>query len=769
MNYGVKYTIPFRTTADRGYTIKILEKDYSGDIVELTGAPPTFVINQASDDDLLTRHRNTTATITILTDRVLTDLFAADPQFHKVIVYSGTFDFNGDFNADFCGNAPAVFWCGYIKPEVYTQDWHGYKAELTIQCQSEMSLGAALEFKVNSSDGFRVFRSFGSLIREFIEVVGGDYNNYYIPSTFGAGESVDGLDVSESAFFDSSTGAPITWLDVMDYICEFCGWTLCEHLGALYFVDPIVTSNGEKYGQFTKAGVKVADVLPASVSARDIKPRDTTANSIDIIRNYNYASVRAEAKSVEGSFPSVDFREFPQLYVLPATTFYPHDGKHYATFKEFRNPGDNLTAGDVAKYGYTFRVFSAATAGQPKRTWENIAASLSQYCNVYAGALPVRVMKFTHDDTDATNFVVEDRRFDLQDCVQCRMKHPTQGQTMPDYTPFLTIKAPRAMYSAKTEYQTLNIAGARDRSICAGAIVIHADIMTHFTPTMEICEEAINDYGTHADGLDFILCQLKIGNWYYGGEIVESLNGYGYAADTSVMWRENPEDEFKYFLLPISAGKLYDFRPVRYNKTIFMPFDVSDGFVIPLARGTGYGSTQLYTAEGDAELTFCASNRAVKDPYHTNINLYGYTLANLSVEYVPTSYSVQQAEERVYTNEKPEGYISQAPEYVTHLCSQDDARGQSYSTICTGGEPIRSIANAVTIGLTRPEEILLERVLRLYAEPKVKLTEGLRISAVRPIDAVKDPALSDNTKFLIVGRRTNLEYEKEVLTLVNIS
>ena len=124
MSYGTAYTLPFKSIDGKSITIKIERNGYSGLSKELKGTPSPFIVSIDNEDDFMyTPTRFSTATLSVFGGDYLQDLFSTDYRMHRVTLYEGEKN----------------LWCGFIKPEIYTQDYRYVKFPLELECNSAMS------------------------------------------------------------------------------------------------------------------------------------------------------------------------------------------------------------------------------------------------------------------------------------------------------------------------------------------------------------------------------------------------------------------------------------------------------------------------------------------------------------------------------------------------------------------------------------------------------------------------------------------------------
>ena len=151
MTYGLKYTIPFASLRGNKYRVEIEESGYSGEPVELTGAPEPLTVTIADDTFIYTPLRLSTGTVKVVGGTELQSLFATGWQQYRVTLVH-------------IGETESVAWCGFVRPEEYTQDYSGGTQPLDIEVQSAVSVLEQISYKAAAADGKLGFVSLRSLI-----------------------------------------------------------------------------------------------------------------------------------------------------------------------------------------------------------------------------------------------------------------------------------------------------------------------------------------------------------------------------------------------------------------------------------------------------------------------------------------------------------------------------------------------------------------------------------------------------------------------------
>lgn len=181
MSYGLIYTVPFATLDNVPCVVEIEKKDYTGKSKELTPAGDSpFTVDIEDEEFLYTPTRFSTATLRVVGSDYLQSLFSTAYQMYRV-----TLKVNG-----------LATWCGFIKPELYTQDYVSETFELELECISAMAALEFIDYKQAEENG-RVFISLWSLLKKCIASSLGKYNAVCFPYVYAKDSNAysDGLNI----------------------------------------------------------------------------------------------------------------------------------------------------------------------------------------------------------------------------------------------------------------------------------------------------------------------------------------------------------------------------------------------------------------------------------------------------------------------------------------------------------------------------------------------------------------------------------------------
>ncbi|MGR4839122.1 MULTISPECIES: hypothetical protein [unclassified Bacteroides] len=293
MNYGLIYTIPFATLDNSDCIVEIEKKGYTGVSTELTGGASPFVVDIADDEFAYTPLRFSTATINVVGGDYLQELFSTAYQQYRV-----TLKKNGN-----------ITWCGFVKPELYTQDYSSEIFTLELECISAMSTLEFIDYTQSEESG-RKFVSLWDLIKKCIDSSSSQYNAVYFPQVYGkdASDVVGGnilkeMTVSEQNFFDEDN-KPMKLKEVLEEICKFLHWTCADWCGSLYFVDIDHKGNYSRYPSdlSQKSGEESISVK----SVQDIGFAGSE-HSLDVLPGYNKVTVKCSNYPVGELLPEEEY------------------------------------------------------------------------------------------------------------------------------------------------------------------------------------------------------------------------------------------------------------------------------------------------------------------------------------------------------------------------------------------------------------------------------------------------------------------------------
>ena len=509
MNYGTIYTLPFRSRKGDSCLVEIQKEDYTGQVTELTGSGEApFSIEIADDDFLYVPVRFSTATIRVVGTDYLQSLYSTGYRQYRVI-----FKRSG-----------IVMWCGFIKPELYTQDYSGTIFELEIECISAMSVLEYIDYKTKN-EAEKGFVTLWELLTRCVSESRGSYSNVYIPHVYAKDKSnytawanvLQDMTISEQNFFDEED-KPMKLKEVLEEICKFLNWTCVDWKGDLYFVD---ADHAGDYYKYTLDFSTYTTVRGFTISVQKVTFSGDN-HTLDILCGYNKVTVKDSNYPVGNLLPDEDFKKDKKLLSRLNSRLDRRCYRKYLYPKNWDmflyNEGKIITNKDLELYAYGAHEFEGGI--------------LERYCN----------------------YKIEDGKPDISDY---------------SFTDVIQIKWPKERYGNDAP----NEGGGKVMTIKGAAAVYSTGIFCvsgsyKFINVDDMIPWDNSSTPTH------LYAQIRIGSMYYG-----SLRpGAGQPNE----WAANPGYTFK--LDYDRTGAKQDYYPMINQKTLDMPYSGVTGVIIPIDR-----------------------------------------------------------------------------------------------------------------------------------------------------------------------------------------
>ena len=511
MSYGLKYTIPFANVDNIPCVVNIEQKDYSGSPIELQAGSNPFIVTTDDEDFVYTPKRFSTAKINIVGSDYLRDLYSTSYQEYRVTFYRNN----------------VAEWCGFIKPETYTQDYVTETFELDIECVSAMSTLEYIDYSLKGST--KQFVSLGYLIQKCIQSANANYSTILIPYVYSdskanydskATDILSTMTVSEQDFFDED-GTAMKLNEVLENVCKLLSWTCVDYRGSLYFVDYDHTGTYLVYDStFTAWG---ATTVPNTLSVQDIgfKGGDHT---LDILGGYTKVKVKDSNYPVGDIFPEETWNEViegdntkitsPNLQVLDQSDYYNLWLEHKSSVFKVYDYTNNCVVGDYTAGGYDAQLTRSS----------------------YLGARFVRTAYYKLDDSTIS----------LENCIEMDIRR-AKNIDAEKRQKWAWVADDSLMFEYKEQ---LPCTFFKDGCFYVSGSVAYSDDFDNFT------------WGKDKD--DIILkMKLKVGDKYWNG----------------TTWTTTDST----FTITIK-GDSTDFNPIANTKTIFMPYSGASGYIIPVSE-----------------------------------------------------------------------------------------------------------------------------------------------------------------------------------------
>lgn len=674
MSYGLIYTIPFASLDKDLCVVEIEREGYGGAPMELVAGGTPFTVDIEDEAFLYVPTRFSSAKLDIVGSDYLRSLFSTAYKEYRVILKK-----NG-----------VVSWCGYIKPELYTQDYSSDLFTLELECMSAMSVLEFIDYTMKGDN--KVFVSLWSLLQRCIEESGGRYTAVYIPHVYASGPDgyasgeniLETMLISEQNFFDEDD-KPMKLKEVLEETCKFLNWTCVDWMGELYFVD--VDHEG-KYYKYDLSLTAREEVNVNSVVVQNIGFAGSN-HSLDILPGYNKVTVKCSNYPVSSNlFEDVDYEK--TKLIATSREYNKVQDPDECIIKEYRYSDD-----------LNIKLIKATSSGAIEIVDMDNYKDKPEELNELLGARLVRICSFNPQDSEMSEY-------NFDNSIQVRMKDKTHD---------LTELVPKDHI-----YPVLSLRNRTERVYPPGVFCLTGSTMPFFAnENMSLLNQ--EDVTENRVGV----FSLRVGDKYYGL--------FRYTDGSGETWWGNSERIFT----PIRLGGK-GFLNYKNGKTPDMPYKGLKGVILKIDK----------TLIGDIELMICADKESEIDPD----TIYGYYLKDLKIVYQkPDDVEVNESRDsdRIYENVLNENYINELDEIELKISSYNDD-GACYSKVLMNNEYLTdNLYNVLLNKKMRPEELLITRIINHYSATRIKLTQVIKNSgSVSPFTILGDNFLVDK-KFVNCG------------------
>lgn len=284
----MKYTAQFYDINNKLYTLEI----GSGQAQPITLSSTPFVTEiETSDEHLYKPCKYSSATIGIIANDYMFDLYSSTAQQNKVTLSDG----NG------------VVWVGYVTPNLYSQ---GYENEFEeIEIEAIDALSTLQYYKYVPVGSKKEIVSFIDIINHLLGKCNA-YSEFYISDTTQynatANECLASKTyISEQNFFDEDD-EPMSMQEVLEEICQYLNLTAIADGEKVYFLD----YDGLKNGINTYYKFVIGSNTPTKVTlsqTKEITASDYAENGgqLSLDNVYNKVSVKDSLYSFDSIIPSI--------------------------------------------------------------------------------------------------------------------------------------------------------------------------------------------------------------------------------------------------------------------------------------------------------------------------------------------------------------------------------------------------------------------------------------------------------------------------------
>lgn len=220
-NYKGYFRSKFEDTL---YEVRIIGNTGSTEYTEVDMGGEPFKVTYDTSENLFDPVRKSRATMEFVYHEYLFDVFSPYPNGTRVQLIK--------HNSD---GTESVEWCGYLKPNMYDQDYENCFETFELEASDCLSL---LQYYTYPS-GTKQVVTFATVIKRLMDKME-CLDGYYFARTKKIGDSwltLGDIVISEQNFFSSDTDEPWDLEEVLEEVCKYLGVTCFEYQNYLYFMD----------------------------------------------------------------------------------------------------------------------------------------------------------------------------------------------------------------------------------------------------------------------------------------------------------------------------------------------------------------------------------------------------------------------------------------------------------------------------------------------------------------------------------------------------
>lgn len=268
----------FSDINNKTYTIEIA---VGSDSKEITLGEDPVVIEYQGDSILYKPCKYSTATIRLVSDDYLFNLYASTAQQNKVVIKDGS----------------NIIWVGYLTPNLYNMGYEKVIEEIELEAIDALSTLQYFDYRTIDGTSKDVV-SFHDLIIHLLKRCN-SYNSFHFPNEY----ILEKLYISEENFFNED-GDAMTYQEVLEEICKYMGLTCIAFGNDIYFLD----YDSIKIGNYTKVNISNGSKTTVTLNkSKEIVGDDYAENGgqISLDNVYNKVIVKDSLYSFEMLMPSL--------------------------------------------------------------------------------------------------------------------------------------------------------------------------------------------------------------------------------------------------------------------------------------------------------------------------------------------------------------------------------------------------------------------------------------------------------------------------------
>lgn len=672
MSYELIYTVPFATLDNIPCVVEIEKDGYTGEVTELIAGDTPFTVDIDSEEFLYTPTRFSTAKLQVVGKDYLQALFSTEYRQYRV-----TLKKDG-----------VVSWCGFIKPELYTQDYTAETFILEIECTSAMSVLEFIDYTTEGAD--KAFVSIWSLLKRCITISNGKYNAVYLPYVYAKTKAdyeaeinvIESMTISEQNFFDEDN-KPMKLSEVLEEICKFLNWTCADWKGELYFIDI------DHAGTYHRYDVSLTTKVNKTINSFAIRDNNDYAgadHSLDILPGFNKVTIKCSNYPVGRLFQEEEFSSLKQY------SYEKQTNKDAVVEKYFYYP----KAYKLYQYKYTTSVepMSAEQLEEHKKAPNNILGALNIKRSNY---------KLVDGKPDIHNY-------NWEELIQVRRGFK-KADGSHDFLGTIPVIEYKEMFPTSA-YSDAAIAISCSLQITENSdLTVDDKVRNGYVRTK--CMLSIGDYSY--TGSEWVYASTN--QWFEINFRMQDVAGGGFGTNENTKTLTQPYDNLTGYVIEFPKDKLLVGK-VTFKMCALRP---QEGNYTSLFAGVGYYIKDLkvaYAVRNDMDESSSNSDRTYENVLNEN-----YINELDEIEFKISSYNNDGAcySKVIIREEYKDNYLTD------------------------------NLYNSILDKTKRPEELLITRIINHYSATRIKLTQVIKSSdEISPLTILSDTFLV-NKRFINAG------------------
>lgn len=711
MSYELIYTVPFATLDNIPCVVEIEKDGYTGASTELIAGATPFTIDIDSEEFLYTPTRFSTAKLQIVGSDYLQTLFSTEYRQYRV-----TLKKDG-----------VITWCGFVKPELYTQDYTSETFMLEIECISAMSVLEFIDYTIEGDS--KAFVSLWRLLQRCISAAAGQYTSVYIPRVYASSKAaystaenvIAEMTLSEQNFFDEDD-KPMKLKEVLEEVCKFLNWTCVDWKGILYFVDVDYAGTYYKYNAMMTSKV---DAQINELSVQDVGFAGKN-HSLDVLPGYNKVTVKCSNYAVEDLIPDLFDSSFLTPLIKESPFYRKVDGDKFSYFVKFYT---NERFNNIFSNRDSLEQFHVDLGSLGSNADSAVINDI--------GSLIAKQSKYKWADGEPSTLSFEDVLI-----IGMGLSNKNYS-SLNDLTIFLNNDIP--ILEINPDYLIDTVISPPDEGVIS-YLLLSGEYFQSDSLYTDPSKEGDGTWN-NVNGDNCCKFKLKIGNKYWnGGKWVEE--------DTRFIIRCGGYNKSKIW---------YSWNKFENNVKYYMNID-SEGYAIPIRKEDHLLGKIELTVLRPMPNNYGEGGKIKRYPYYTfmrNLKLQLY-------KGTPEQEKEDNSSDRIYENVLNENYINELDEIEFKISSYNDD-GACYSKVMIGNDYLTdNLYNCILDDTIRPEEMMITRCINHYSATRIKLTQEIRERAdLSPITRLSDTFMVDK-KFINAGGTIDCKMNKFECIMIEV-